>query len=295
MTVTPAPLRDAATVILLREAAAGAPQVLLLRRHARSGFAARAWVFPGGVADPGDRLLPAASRGSVDERRLADLLGRPPDVALGLVVAAIRETFEEAGLLLAHTSAGAAPDLSDPAVVRMRRALAQRGAVPAADFNAWVAGAGLVLDLGALVPFSRWLTPAVEPRRYDTVFFLARAPQGQVAEHDEVETTGLRWTTAADALADARRGELQLIYPTLRTLEALAVHPDLGALLAAAPRTRLRPLQPHAVTDADGRVTAILHPDDPAYPWDRYPELRAAASPPTERPDDLGRRPEVRR
>jgi hypothetical protein len=131
-----------------------------------------------------------------------------------------------------------------------------------------------VLDLGALTPHSRWLTPTAEPRRYDTVFFLARAPEGQVAAHDQMETTDSRWTTAADALAAARRGELALIYPTLRTLEALAPFDDLPSLLAAAPRTRLRPLQPHAVTDPDGRVTAILHPDDPAYPWERYPELR---------------------
>lgn len=268
-----AALRDAATVILLREAE-GAPEVLLLRRHARSGFAARAWVFPGGVADPADRRPPAAVGGGVDVERLSALLGRPPDVALGLAVAAVRETFEEAGILLAAGPGGAPPDLSDPELVRMRRALGER-APGRADFNAWLAEARLVLDLGALVPFSRWRTPAAEPRRYDTIFFLARAPEGQVAEHDTVETTGLRWTSAADALAAAERGELALIYPTLRTLEALAVFDDLDTLLAAAPTTRLRPLQPHAVTDADGRVVAILHPDDPAYPWERYPELRA--------------------
>ena len=264
----PAPLRDAATVILLREAE-GPPLLLLLRRHARSGFAAGAWVFPGGVVDHADRLLPAAHRGSVDLSRFAELLGRRPDVTLGLVVAAVRETFEEAGVLLARRRGRAPVDLSDPEVVALRRALGHADA----DFTAWVRAAGLVLDLGALVPFSRWLTPAAEPRRYDTIFFLARAPEGQVAEHDEVETTGLRWTTAADALADAQRGELALIYPTLRTLEALAAHGDLGALFAAAPTTRLRPLQPHAVTGADGRITDILHPDDPAYPWERYPEL----------------------
>jgi 8-oxo-dGTP pyrophosphatase MutT (NUDIX family) len=254
-----APLRDAATVVLLRDAP-GVPEVLLLRRHARSGFAAGAWVFPGGVVDPGDRCLDPALWTGLDVDAAAAVTGRPPDIALGLHVAAVRETFEEAGLLLARRPDGTAP----PAPERTL------------DLLRWLAAAGAVLDLGLLRPYSRWRTPDQEPRRYDTVFFLARAPQGQVAASDRVETTEARWLTPGAALEAHARGELPLIYPTVVTLEELAGLGDLDAILSAVPRgTRLRPLQPHVVLDAEGRVTGFLHPDDPAYPWERYPELRS--------------------
>lgn len=260
-------LRDAATVIVLRSGPGdGPPELLLLRRHARSGFAASAWVFPGGVVDAADRCLDPALWDGLDLKVAAEVTGRPRDLALGLHVAAVRETFEEAGLLFArHRDDGRPVDLTGSAV-----AVADRHQ----EFGAWLAAAGLVLDLGRLVPFSRWRTPAQEPRRYDAIFFLAPAPEGQVADHDRRETTESRWLTAADALDAGRRGELTLIYPTVVTLEELAELGDLEAILAAVePGTRLRPLQPHMVLDAEGRAVAILHPDDPDYPWDRYPDL----------------------
>jgi 8-oxo-dGTP pyrophosphatase MutT (NUDIX family) len=257
------PLRDAATVIVLR--GSGTLEVLLLRRHAGSGFAASAWVFPGGVVDPADtRLHPACWEGA-DPIALAPLVGRSPEVALGLCVAAVRETFEESGLLFARRPDGTRLDLGDPDIVALRRATAR--------FHTALAETGLVLDLGALRPFSRWLTPESEPRRYDAIFFVARAPEDQVADHDRVETTESRWLTPADALAGHARGEFDLMFPTARTLEALADLGDLEAILASVPPgTRLRPLLPHLELDAEGRVAAIIHPDDPAYPWERYPQ-----------------------
>jgi 8-oxo-dGTP pyrophosphatase MutT (NUDIX family) len=258
-----APLRDAATVVVLRQPErGGAPEILLLRRHAASGFAARAWVFPGGTVDAADtRLNPACWQG-VDPGALAPVMDRSPEETLGLCVAAVRETFEEAGLLLARRADGRPVDLGDPDVLELRR-IPER-------FHDGLAENGLVLDLGALVPFMRWRTPTEEPRRYDAIFFLAVAPEGQVADHDRIETTESRWTTAAEALA----ADLPLMFPTARTLEALAELDDLDSVLAAVPAgQRLRPLQPHAQVDAEGRIVAIIHPDDPAYPWELYPEL----------------------
>jgi 8-oxo-dGTP pyrophosphatase MutT (NUDIX family) len=186
MGVEPAAARDAATVVTVRDQSAGGPpELLLLRRHGRSGFAAAAWVFPGGVVDPADRSLDPSCWDGLDLEAAARVVGREPELTLGLFVAAVRETFEEAGLLLARRADGRPVDLRDPGVAAMREALAARpprrgaGAEPAApDFNSWVASSTLVLDLGALMPLSRWITPAQEPRRYDTIFFLACAPNG---------------------------------------------------------------------------------------------------------------------
>jgi len=253
--------RLAATVLLFRAAGPGDPEVLLLRRHARSGFAASAWVFPGGAVDAADGRLDPARWSGADPGALAPVLGHDPATALALCVAAVRETFEEAGLLLARGPGGAPPDLRDPAVAGLRAELA----APGADLGAALAAYDLVLDLAALTPWRRWVTPVEEPRRYDTVFFLARAPDGQVADHDRVETVSARWTTAAAALEAHGRGDLPMIYPTVRTLEEVA-----GASLPALrDRARagwpLRPLLPRAVVDAGGRVVGIV-PDSERVP-----------------------------
>ena len=281
-------VRDAATVVLLREATADeGPEVLLLRRHSRSGFAASMWVFPGGTVDPADRRMDASSYRLDDPDGRALACGLALGRTLGLHVAAARETFEEAGVLLAHDRAGVVADVTEPDVTMMRHALNERGARRSAhapdapargvDFHGWVGQRGLVLDLEALVPFARWVTPAAEPRRYDTLFLLAQAPSSQVAAADEVETTGARWTTPAAALAAHRRGELDLIFPTVKNLEWLAAHASVRAaldgareLVAAQP---LRVIEPHMEVDQDRRVTGLWHPDDPAFPWDRYQGL----------------------
>jgi 8-oxo-dGTP pyrophosphatase MutT (NUDIX family) len=265
----PTPLRDSATVILLRKVDGGPPELLLLRRHARSGFAASAWVFPGGVVDAADRALDPAHWEGLDLQAIAPVVGQGPEGTLGLYVAAVRETFEEAGLLLARAAHGGEVDVTDPGVVELRRGLAARSARPG-DFAAWLVREDLVLDLGLLTPFSRWRTPAQEPKRYDTIFFLARAPEGQVAGADLVETTESRWLSAAAALA---ADDLPLIYPTVRTLQELATFDTIEALLAAAvDRPELRPVQPHIQVDADGRYVNILHPDEPGYPHHLYPD-----------------------
>lgn len=235
--------------------------MLLLQRSARSGFGASAWVFPGGGVDPADRRLDPSRWRGPDPRRLGAVLGHDPADAVALAVAAVRETFEEAGVLLARTEDGRPVDPRSPALAELRRALV------GADLAVALAAAGLVLDLGALTPLARWRTPRQERRRFDAVFFLAVVPPGQEAVPDLVETTGARWATPAVALDEARAGRLALMYPTLQTLEALAGWPSAtAAVAAAADQAALRVLEPHLVLDEEGRVLRVVHPDDPEYP-----------------------------
>ena len=262
---TAATPRLAATTILGRDVAGGPPEILLVRRHRRSGFAASAWVFPGGVLDARDGELDAARWHGIDPDALAPRFRLNPRDVLAMHVAAVRETFEEAGLLLAQRREGGAVDVLDPRVVEVRRAMMQRGSD--VDFGAFLAEHDLVLDLGRLTYWARWLTPFAEPRRYDTCFFLARAPADQQAAHDAIETVDLRWTTAQAAL---EADDLPVIYPTQRTLEELAPHARLEDLLAVAEaRGEVRSVQPHVVVE-DGRFVGILHPDEPGYPHDLY-------------------------
>lgn len=261
MSVPPsvAPPRDAATVVLLRDPGDGGPPVvLLLRRSSRTAFAPSAWVFPGGAVDPGDHRGAAGRWTGADPTTLGRVLGHPPALALALAVAAVRETFEEAGVLLARTASGARVPPEDPALVGLRAG---------EDLWSGLADLGWVLDLGALVPLSRWCTPRQEGRRYDTVFFMATVPRRQQAVPDHAETTWARWWRASEALAAHARGELPLMYPTEQTLRALQGWGTAAAALAgAAAQPALRVLRPHLERDADGRVVRVVHPDDPQHP-----------------------------
>lgn len=236
----------------------------MLRRHGRSGFAANMWVFPGGTVDPGDELPAGLWRG-LDAGAAAARMGVEQGLAVALHVAAARETFEEAGVLLAVTSGGEPVPHDLPGMLAARQALNERGG--RFSFGAWLAGQGLVLDLGALVPWRRMITPVLEPRRYDTFFFLARMPHEGVAAHDAVETTSHRWLTPRAALDDAGVG---VIYPTERGLEWLAEHDRVDAALRAAASERIEPVLPHVLTDAQGRRTRIVAPDEPDYPHEVY-------------------------
>ncbi len=263
-------VRQAATVVVLREGAGGRPELLLLRRHRRSGFAADAWVFPGGVVDADDRTLASDRWRGIDPAALAERFRADPQDVLGFHVGAARETFEESGLLLASHRDGRDAGVVVAAVRRAREALAERTA-HAGAFAQWLRAERLVLDLDRLTYLSRWVTPTAEPRRYDACFFLAPAPPGQVAAIDRVETTDQRWTTPAAALDEHRAGRLLLMYPTVRTLADLTAHDTVdGAIAAASAQPAVRSVLPHAEVDATGRVTRIVHPDEPEYPHARY-------------------------
>lgn len=262
------PARLAATVLLLRDGAGGL-EVMMLRKHAATPFAAGAWVFPGGTVDPADaELRPQQWRG-LDPAAVAAQMGLDHRQALAVHVAAAREAFEEAGVLLATDAAGRPADPAVPRRRRARQALAE--ADRRLDFGAWLAAEELVLDLAELTPWVRWVTPAQEPRRYDTVFFVARAPAGTAADHDTVETVDSAWYRPGEALGR------KMVYPTRQTLESLAAFATVEQVLAhAAAQRPLRRLQPHIVIGEDGAYVRIVHPDHPDYPHGLYAAQREA-------------------
>lgn len=258
------PATASSTVLLLRGGDERL-EVLLLERHLDSDFAGGAYAFPGGKVDGADRDLDPSRWTGADPEALAAELGCD-DAAdgLGLVVAAVRETFEEAGVLLAHRDGVAisAADLRAPSFVEARRRLNVRG--ERWDWRGWLEDEGLVLDLGALAFFSWWATPAGVHRRFDTRFFVAVLPESQagVAAHDEVETTGSLWLTPAEALERAAAGTARIVYPTRKNLAALGEFATAtGAFTAAAAgRTDRRRIQPSVVKGEDGQLL-VQHPD----------------------------------
>jgi 8-oxo-dGTP pyrophosphatase MutT (NUDIX family) len=259
-------LEDAVTVIVVRDAPGAATgddrlEVLLLERHGASAFAPGALVFPGGKLDPSDAELDPARVRCTDPAGWADRLGvAGADAAVAMLVAAVRETFEEAGILLVRRDGVEqdAPALpADVEVTRVRMA-ARDGAY---DWRDWLARHELVLDLDAMAMWSWWVTPQGLPRRYDTRFLVAVMPAGQAASHDAVETTSMRWIPPVDALTAHAEGRLHVIFPTRRTLEQLAGHRDAASVLAAARSgaVDLRRIEP-SVVRVDG-APMVQHPD----------------------------------
>lgn len=248
--VTP---RDAATVILLRESSDGF-EVFMVRRHSKSGFMAGAYVFPGGVLDDADAEVFGRVRGRSPEEAAERLGEEEPRRALALHVAALRETFEEAAVLLAEGV--------DEAELEAARARLNEGEA----FDAILDALGATLQVDRLAPWARWVTPTVERRRYDARFFLARAPSAQRAAHDRIEVTAGEWLTPRQALADFEGGRIQLPPPTLRTLEELALVDTVDEAFARAASRVPRPVQPHFV-DLDG-TPALTLPGDPEHPLD---------------------------
>ena len=242
-------------------------EVFLQRRNPASTFVPGAYVFPGGRVDADD----------ADPR----LVGEDFDVgaaeaavgcagATRFFVAAVREAFEEAGVLLARHRADGR--LLDATADRVRLADARTRVLRADSALATeLDRLDAVLDLRALVPFGRWITPIGAPKRYDTWFFVAAAPPGHVYAHDDDragEMVASEWSRPADALARAREGAIELIYPTIRSLLVLDRFPSAAAVLAAA-QDRWRRPDPLRVMDPDGGwqldlTTAAEHAADDA-------------------------------
>lgn len=260
--------QPSATVILLREKNPAGFEVYLLRRHERSRFMAGNYVYPGGRLERGDvegSIVPRCRGLSLDEARarLGDPLGEAE--GLGHWVAAARELFEEAGVLLAVNSEGVpfrirntdqAERFSD-----YRTSLA-KGRLP---FEKILQEEGLFLALDQLHYFAHWITPEARPERFDTRFFLARHPEGQEALHDREETTDGRWLTPLEALEKNLTGEVILSPPTLKTLEDLSRFNDMEAALRNLPGRKIDPVLP-ILTKVAGE-TFIVFPWDPEYPF----------------------------
>ncbi len=253
----PAEPRDAATVMVLRQApASGGVEVLMLRRTAAMKFAPGAYVFPGGSVDAAD-FDPEAGWHGPDPAEFGERLGAPPDLARALVCAAVRETFEEAGVLLAGSPDGALAVPAGPSWEADRIALID-GTLTLARL---LSRRGLVLRADLLVPWARWITPEAEPRRFDARFFAAALPAGQQATGHQAEAEETAWLRPADALEAARAGTISLLPPTAATLNDFAAG-GLGEILTQ--RRTIAPVEPRLVVE-EGE-TWLLIPDEVAYP-----------------------------
>ena len=258
-------LRDAATVVLVREADDGAPgfEVFMLLRTVKSDFNAGAYVFPGGGVDRSDGGAAAQARVQRARRRAqASARLGIADGGLAFYLAAIRECFEEAGVLLAADAAGRTLSLHEPAA--QQRFAAYRAALNAGQTTlpAICEREHLRLPLDEVHYYSHWITPEGMPRRYDTRFFLCRAPAGQEPLHDGEETVDHCWVRPADALARHAAGGFNLVPATRKQLEFLARHPTVDALLArgARPSDTVPAIQPQLILGADGRPERVRLP-----------------------------------
>ncbi len=245
------PAAPSATVVLLRDAPAGL-EVFLLRRHAQSDVLAGAYVFPGGKLDAEDAAW--ADRLDRSPAQLHALLGEPDLQAVeaaALFVAAIREVFEETGLLFADVTPTQAAD----AWAALRTGV---------RFDELLAPMGLTLAASALQPWSRWVTPtlaSVVRKRFDTRFFVAAVPAGQAPRHDEHEATESTWLAPAAALRQYWEGGIELAPPQIMSLAHLARHASVADVFAAA-RARTPPCIRPQPRDVDG-VRVLCYPGDP--------------------------------
>ena len=225
--VTP---RDAATVMLLRPVATGSGfEVYMLLRQPSMAFAPGAYVFPGGSVDQRDADEEVAWAGPAVEQWGA-IFDAPPELARALVCAAVRETFEESGVLLAGPSADTVvADTTGADWEADRQALLDRSL----SLAELLARRSLVLRADLLRPWARWITPAAEPRRFDARFFAAALPPGQRTRDVGGEAKEVQWIIPAAALEAGRAGQIDLWLPTAITLAELANFADADAVLAA--------------------------------------------------------------
>jgi len=220
----PAATRDAATVLLLRDAPGG-PEAYLLRRVREMSFASGMHVFPGGSVDPADAAADVGWAGPAPAD-WARWLSCDAPLARALVCAAVRETFEESGVLLAGAGAGQLlDDVSTDEWEAEREALEARRQ----SLSELLARRRLVLRADLLRPLQHWITPEAEPKRFDTRFFLAELPAGQVCREVGGEADRRVWVRPADALAQ----QLRMMPPTAAALQAVADAPDVASALAA--------------------------------------------------------------
>lgn len=262
--------RDATTVILLRSLSGDDNdrfELFMVKRHGKSAFMANAYVYPGGRLDDADRD-PALVEHCTGLDTVALTGVDDPDRARALLLAGVREAFEEAGVLLAHPRGDQARapvafshDVERTAVLDDWRRRLHDGQASLLDL---ARDLQLAFALDWLYPFAHWITPVVEPRRYDTWFVVALCPAGQDLVHDQHETVDSAWLPPDEALARYERGELQLAPPTLRTLEELRDLATIPAVLARCQSQPVTAILPHFATLDEALV--LLLPGDPDYP-----------------------------
>jgi 8-oxo-dGTP pyrophosphatase MutT (NUDIX family) len=252
------PPRDAATVLLLRDDPKAGLQVFMLRRHSDSAVLGGAYVFPGGKLDAADAQV-ADQHLDQSAQRLQQLLAEPaltPVQAKALYVAALREAFEECGVLLAQSPGGLSGVLED---IRQKISdgMHLTELVPSFD---------LTLQTLSMVPFTRWITPkrpSVMNKRFDTRFFLASVPAGQLALHDNVEATDSEWLSPKQALQDYWDGRIDLAPPQIMSLVQLSRCDNVAKALQHAGERPPPTIEPEPYDDENGRT--ICYPGDPRH------------------------------
>ena len=250
----PAP-KLAATILLVRDGASGL-EVFMVQRHHKIDFATGAMVFPGGKIEEGDSDPRLRARCAGADALDAD--------QLAVRVGAIRETFEECGVLLARPRGSRALVGAD----RLREIEARfRDRLNADEVGLVDVALAEDLELACdlLAPYAHWVTPEMVPKRFDTYFFLVAAPPDQLALHDGGESVDSVWTTAQHALAEAEAGHRTIIFPTLMNLNLLGLSGDVADALA---RTRARPLvtvRPALRRTPDGKPELVI-PPEAGYP-----------------------------
>jgi 8-oxo-dGTP pyrophosphatase MutT (NUDIX family) len=266
MTRSPAEPVPSATLLLVRDGRSGL-EVFMVKRHHRIDFVPGAMVFPGGKVDPGDR----------DAALQARCLGTdtlPPD-ELVLRVAAIREAFEECGVLLARPAgeAGLVPPARLRELDARHREALHAGRI---GLRAVVEQEDLELACDLPVPFAHWITPEFMKRRFDTHFFLVPAPPDQVADHDGRESVDSVWISPAQAIAEERADRLNIIFPTLMNLELLGRSPTVAEAVAAARRRPVVTVLPRVRQTEAGAMLCI--PPEAGYALTEAPveSLRGA-------------------
>ncbi|MFC0624209.1 NUDIX hydrolase [Kribbella deserti] len=238
--------RPAATVILLRESPVG-PEVYLLRRTTTMAFAAGMSVFPGGRVDPTDATI-ADSWSGPSPAWFGERLGCSAEMAAAYVAAAVRETFEESGVLLAGPSADSVvADTTGDDWEADRVALEGRS-LGFADF---LHGRGLVLRADLLGPWAHWTTPEFEPRRYDTAFFVAALPVGQLTRDVSGESDQVAWMHPAEAVAAVEAGQMAMLPPTYLCCRDIATHATVAGVLAESADRPIPSILPKLRLDGD--------------------------------------------
>jgi 8-oxo-dGTP pyrophosphatase MutT (NUDIX family) len=268
VSAAPAVPRPAATVMVVRQREAHL-EVFMVRRHQASSFAPDQYVFPGGTIRADDQVTPdqAAALG-LDSSGLQHLLlrhndpfGEQQDGGLSLWMASLRELFEEAGILLAETSDGSLIDLAEPSrATRFEQARdeIQSGQLPLA---ALAQAEGLQLAAERLHYFSRWITPAAFPRRFDTRFFVAEVPAGQRATHCQIETVEGLWIEPRAALDRNDGQEYPMMFVTQQHVRRLAEFERSASLIEFTRTKPIRPISPVV----DRRNEPFLTPEERAW------------------------------
>ncbi|MDY6834012.1 MAG: hypothetical protein SVY53_04335 [Chloroflexota bacterium] len=265
MTVIP---KDASSVLLVRDSPSGKTglEVLMVRRNVKSDFAADAYVFPGGAVEGEDYLLgddcSCSAMTLLEAQRVVKNIPYP-EKALGFLVAGIRETFEEVGILIAYVEGGAGLQKFEPELAQRLSNYRQEMQQGRLSFMQILLREGMVLATDQLIHFAHWITPEFSPVRYDTHFFISPMPPGQRSLHDDTETTASQWLSPQEAIEKAERQEFSMLAPTISNLRILAGYSSIQQAMAATKEKDIITILPKVKVD-DGEMR-LLMPGDPEY------------------------------